>query len=67
MKINQRMEIVNILRIFPIQFFLFGDEWKTHFQDCHKTVMKKDKIRLYNNICLDLGSSSGSLTLYPRS
>ena len=31
--------------------------------------MKKDKIQsLYNgNICLDLGSSSGSLTLYPRS
>lgn len=70
LKINQRMEIVKYIKdAFPIQFFLFGDEWKTHFQDCHKTVMKKDKIQsLYNgNICLDLGSSSGSLTLYPRS
>ena len=35
----------------------------------NKTNFKSKKIReIYNgNICLDLGSSSGSITLYPRS
>ena len=70
LKINQRIEIVkNIMAEFPKSFSLFGDEWKDYFQNTHKTIMEKKKVQnIYcGNICLDLGSASGSLSLYPRS
>ena len=70
LKINQRVYLVKeIMSEFSKQFSLFGDEWKTHFPNSHKTTMKKNKIQdtYEGNICLDFGSASGSLSLYPRS
>ena len=70
LKINQRIEIIrDIMNEFLEDFLLFGDEWKMYFSNSQKTTMEKKKIQmLYNgNICLDFGSASGSLSLYPRS
>lgn len=70
LKLHQRVDIVNDIKImFPKYFRLFGDDWSSYFKDFNKTIFSKKKIKnLYNgNICLDLGSSSGSISLYPRS
>ena len=70
LKINLRMLIVeNISTNFRNNFQLYGTEWKNHFVEAHANIEKKRMIQnLYRgNICLDFGSISGSLTLYPRS
>ena len=70
LKINLRLLIVKkIFNEFGENFFLFGDTWKKYFKKSHGNVEKKSQIeKIYcGNICLDFGSTSGSLTLYPRS
>ena len=70
LKLNQRVNIIKFLmNKYSNNIDIFGDDWSEHIQDFNKTNFKSKKIReIYNgNICLDLGSSSGSITLYPRS
>lgn len=70
LKINLRMLIVkNIYENFKKDFFLYGNDWKNYFVEACGNIEKKKIIqRTYNgNICLDFGSSTGSLSLYPRS
>ena len=69
-KINLRMLIVkNIFNNFKNNFQLYGTDWKDYFKEAYANIEKKKTIQdLYSgNICLDLGSISGSLSLYPRS
>ncbi len=69
-KISLRMLIVkNIFYNFKNNFQLYGNDWKDYFKEAHANVEKKKIIQnLYRgNICLDFGSISGSLSLYPRS
>ena len=70
LKINLRMLIVkNITNNFKNNFQLYGQDWKNYFVEASANIEKKRTIQnLYSgNICLDLGSITGSLTLYPRS
>ena len=70
LKINLRMLIVNnILSNFKSKFQLYGTDWKNYFVEAGANIEKKRSIQnLYSgNICVDFGSISGSLTLYPRS
>jgi hypothetical protein len=65
-----RIEIVKkIYPIFKKQIIIIGKDWNVPLKK--KTINlfeKKKREELYNNnICLDLGSNSGSLSLYPRS
>ena len=65
-----RIEIVK--KIFPIfhkQIIIIGKDWSKHLKkNTIDLFEKKERQELYNNnICLDLGSNSGSLSLYPRS
>ena len=70
LKLNQRVEIIKFLmNKYSNNIDIFGDDWSEHIQNFNKTNFTNKKIReIYNgNICLDLGSSTGSITLYPRS
>jgi hypothetical protein len=65
-----RIEIVK--KIFPIfhkQIIIIGKDWSKYLKkNTIDLFEKKERQELYNNnICLDLGSNSGSLSLYPRS
>ena len=65
-----RIEIVK--KIFPIfhkQIIIIGKDWSKHLKkNTIDLFEKKERQELYNNnLCLDLGSNSGSLSLYPRS
>lgn len=65
-----RIEIVKkIYPIFQKQMIIIGKDWSSHLkQNTIDIFEKKKRQELYNNnICLDLGSNSGSLSLYPRS
>jgi hypothetical protein len=61
--------ILNIKSRFKDNFLLVGDDWIEYFDDAIKSSYSKENIRkLYNgNICLDLGSILGSISLYSRS
>jgi hypothetical protein len=61
--------ILNIKSTFKDQFLLVGDDWMEYFHDAIKsTYSSKDIKKLYRgNICLDLGSILGSISLYSRS
>ena len=70
LKLNLRLLIVNQIMIrFKEKFLLIGNDWSNYFQDNIRSIEDKNKIKeLYRgNICLDFGSISGSLSLYPRS
>jgi len=61
--------ILNIKSRFKDKFLLVGDDWIEYFDDAIKSAYtKKDIKKLYEgNICLDLGSILGSISLYSRS
>ena len=70
LKLNQRVDLIKyIKKNIPDKILVYGNDWAEHFENYNKPITKKSEIKkLYNgNICLDFGSSSGSLTLYPRS
>ena len=69
LKINLRMLIVkNISSNFNNNFQLYGTDWKNYFIEAGNSIEKKEQFKTYSgNICLDFGSISGFLTLYPRS
>lgn len=70
LKLNQRVNIIKFLmNKYSSNIDVFGDEWSEHIKSFNKTNFTNKKIRkIFNgNICLDFGSSSGSITLYPRS
>ena len=65
-----RIEIVKkIYPIFKKQMIIIGKDWSAHLkQNTIDMFEKKKRQELYNNnICLDLGSGTGSISLYPRS
>ena len=65
----QRKQIVSkLIKMYPNQFELYGTNWDLITESKIRQLKHKEAMRLYNgNICLDLGSKCGSLTLYPRS
>lgn len=70
LKLYQRKVIVeNLIKNFKNKLILIGNDWKKIYSKSYGNIFNKTKItNLYkNNICLDLGSASGSLSLYPRS
>ena len=70
LKLNQRVKIIEFLmNKYSNITDIFGDDWGEHIKNFNKTNFTHKKIReIFNgNICLDFGSSSGSMTLYPRS
>lgn len=70
LKLNQRVNLIRfIMTKYSKNIDLFGDDWGKYIQNYKKTCFVSREIRnMYNgNICLDFGSSSGSITLYPRS
>ncbi|MDC0859217.1 hypothetical protein OAP45_00090 [Candidatus Pelagibacter sp.] len=70
LKLNQRINLIKfIMNKYSKNIDVYGDDWGEYIQNYKKTFFKSKEIRdMYNgNICLDFGSSSGSITLYPRS
>lgn len=70
LKLYQRKIILeHLIKNFKKKLILIGNDWKKIYSKSHSNIFDKTKItNLYqNNICLDLGSASGSLSLYPRS
>ena len=65
----QRKQLIQeILKTYPDQFELYGTNWDFKGNSKISEINHEKAKRLYNgNICLDLGSKCGSLTLYPRS
>jgi len=61
--------IINIKSKFKEKILLVGDDWKDYFEDARTSVYSSKIIKkLYKgNICLDLGSILGSVSLYSRS
>ena len=65
-----RIEIIkNIYSKFKDEMIIVGSAWNEILKIKTENIFSKKKIEeLYqNNICLDLGSNRGSLSLYPRS
>lgn len=69
LKSYQRSKIVKKLhKIYKKSFCLYGENWNKLINSNFKNISVNQLKRKYsNNICLDLGSKCGSLTLYPRS
>ena len=68
-KLLLRFEIINNLKkIFNKKLILVGDDWKSLSFDTHPSNYYMKQInKLYSgNICLDLGSIEGSMSLYSR-
>ncbi len=68
-KLLLRFEIIkNLKKIFSKKLILVGDDWKSLSFDTHPSNYYMKQInKLYNgNICLDLGSIEGSMSLYSR-
>ena len=65
-----RIHCINLIKNkFPNKVILIGDDWKAYHEDAlPNNYDKAYKQQLYQgNICLDIGSWSGSSSLYPRS
>ena len=57
-----------ILKNYNNKFDLYGDDWSKIFNLSHSNIEGNKVKKIYNgNLCIDLGSKCGSLTLYPRS
>ena len=70
LKLLLRFEIIkNLKRIFNNKLNLIGDDWaKFTFNSLPSNYNTRKIKRMYKgNICLDLGSIEGSISLYPRS
>jgi hypothetical protein len=68
-KLLLRFEIIkNLKKIFNKKLILVGDDWKSLSFDTHPSNYYMKQInKLYSgNICLDLGSIEGSMSLYSR-
>ena len=68
-KLLLRFEIIkNLKKIFNKKLILVGNDWKSLSFDTHPSNYYMKQInKLYNgNICLDLGSIEGSMSLYSR-
>ena len=65
----QRKQILEeILKNYNNKFDLYGDDWSKIFDLSHSNIEGNKIKKIYNgNLCIDLGSKCGSLTLYPRS
>jgi hypothetical protein len=65
-----RLEIIKKLKIrYKKNFLLIGQNWLNYEIDSEPNIFNNEIIsKIYNgNICIDLGSAAGSLSLYPRS
>jgi len=65
-----RLEIVKKLKIkYKKNFLLIGSNWVNYGIDSKPNIFSAEIVsKLYmGNVCLDLGSVAGSLSLYPRS
>jgi hypothetical protein len=65
-----RLEIVKKLKSkYKDKFLLIGSNWSDYKINSKSSIFNREKIsKIYNgNICIDLGSIAGSLSLYPRS
>ncbi len=70
LKILLRHEIIlEVKNKYKNQMRLIGNDWKKYINDAESSTYDIKKIKnIYNgNICLDMGSTLGSLSLYPRS
>ena len=70
LKLLLRFEIIkNLKKIFNSKLNLIGDDWSMFpFNSLPSNYnIRKIKKMYKGNICLDLGSVEGSITLYPRS
>ena len=61
--------ILNLKKKYKDKMILIGDDWKDYFDDAKSSIFNVKKINnIYKgNICLDLGSTLGSVSLYSRS
>ena len=64
-----RLEIITKLKkIFQSHLLVIGSNWDKNLRFAKDNFSKNFSSNLYEyNVCLDLGSNSGSLSLYPRS
>lgn len=70
LKLLLRFEIIkNIKTIFEDKFYLIGDDWSSYSFNSMPSIsnIKKIKNMYKGNICLDIGSMLGSISLYSRS
>tara|TARA_B100000700_G_C15017677_1_gene844137 strand:+ start:505 stop:1491 length:987 start_codon:yes stop_codon:yes gene_type:complete len=70
LKTYLRHEIILYLKKkYTDKMILIGDDWKEYFDDAKSSIFNVNKLKnIYNgNICLDLGSTLGSVSLYSRS
>jgi len=61
--------ILNLKKKYNDKMILIGDDWKDYFDDAKNSIFNVKKLKnIYKgNICLDLGSTLGSVSLYSRS
>ena len=61
--------ILNLKKKYNDKMTLIGDDWKDYFDDAKGSIFNVNKLKnIYKgNICLDLGSTLGSVSLYSRS
>jgi len=64
-----RLEIITKLKkVFKSHLLVIGSNWSNKLRSAKDNFSKNFSSNLYEyNVCLDLGSNSGSLSLYPRS
>ena len=70
LKTYLRHEIILYLKKkYNDKMILIGDDWKDYFDDAKSSIFNVNKLKnIYKgNICLDLGSTLGSVSLYSRS
>ena len=70
LKLLLRFEIIKKLKaLFGDKFNLIGDDWNSHSLNSMPSISNIKKIKnIYKgNICLDIGSMLGSVSLYSRS
>jgi len=70
LKIFLRHEIISYIKNkYQNNLVLIGSDWKNYFPDAKDSFYNINKIKkIYRgNICLDLGSTLGSMSLYSRS
>ena len=70
LKTYLRHEIILYLKKkYNDKMILIGDDWKDYFDDAKSSIFNVNELKnIYKgNICLDLGSTLGSVSLYSRS
>jgi len=61
--------ILHLKKKYNEKMILIGDDWKDYFNDAQSSIFNVNKLKnIYKgNICLDFGSTLGSVSLYSRS